>query len=107
MTDLEKLTRRVEQLESRVEIEELTSAYAVACDEHDMDRLGSLFAEDAVMDSPSKLLHANGRDEILAMFVRYSRNMAADTSPVKAPCSCDETSCAPVNKWLLAANVCN
>lgn len=70
MTDLEKLTCRVEQLESRVEIEELTSAYAVACDEHDMERLGSLFAEDATMDSPSKLLVANGRDEILSMFVR-------------------------------------
>jgi ketosteroid isomerase-like protein len=70
MTDLEKLTCRVEQLESRVEIAELTSAYAVACDEHDMDRLASLFAEDATMDSPSKLLAANGRDEILAMFVR-------------------------------------
>jgi ketosteroid isomerase-like protein len=70
MTDLEKLTRRVEQLESRVEIEELTSAYAVACDEHDMDRLACLFAEDATMDSPSKLLVANSRDEILAMFVR-------------------------------------
>ena len=50
MTDLEKLTRRGEQLEARVEIAELTSAYAVACDEHDMERLGSLFAEDAVMD---------------------------------------------------------
>jgi ketosteroid isomerase-like protein len=70
MTDLENLTRRVQQLEARVEIAELTSAYAIACDEHDMERLGSLFAEDAVMDSPSKLLVANGRAEILAMFVR-------------------------------------
>ena len=61
MTDLEKLTRRVEQLESRVEIYELTSAYAVSCDEHDMDRLGSLFAEDAVRDARCKLVHATGR----------------------------------------------
>ena len=70
MTDLESLTRRVEQLESRVHIGELVSAYAVACDEYDIDRLGTQFAPDAVMDSPSKLLQANGRDEILAMYVR-------------------------------------
>ena len=70
MTDLESLTRRVEQLEARVEIAELVSGYAIACDEHDIARLKSQFAEDAVMDSPSKLLQANGREEILAMYVR-------------------------------------
>lgn len=70
MTELESLTRRVEQLEARVAIGELVSGYAVACDEHDMARLASQFAEDAVMDSPSKLLDANGREAILAMFVR-------------------------------------
>jgi hypothetical protein len=70
MTELESLTRRVEQLESRVAIAELVSGYAIACDEHDIERLGTQFAEDAVLDSPSKLLMANGRAEILAMYVR-------------------------------------
>lgn len=70
MTELAALTRRVEQLEARVAISELTSAYAVACDDHDIERLGTLFAEDAVLDSPSKLLEAHGRAEIQAMFVR-------------------------------------
>lgn len=70
MTELESLTRRVEQLEARVQIAELVSGYAIACDEHDIPRLKSQFAENAVMDSPSKLLMANGRDEILAMYVR-------------------------------------
>jgi len=73
MTDIAALARRVERLEARVAISELASAYAVACDEHDIERLGTLFAEDAVMDSPSKLLVANGRAEILAMFVRLFR----------------------------------
>ncbi len=70
MSDLENLTRRVEQLEARVEIAELVSGYAIACDEHDIERLRTQFAEDAVMDSPSKLLMAHGREEILAMYVR-------------------------------------
>ena len=70
MTDLEQLARRVEQLEDRVHIAELCSAYAIACDEHDLARLESLFTPDAVLDSPSKLLHANGRVEIMALYVR-------------------------------------
>jgi ketosteroid isomerase-like protein len=73
MTELESLTRRVEQLEARVQIAELVSAYAIACDEHDIARLRTQFAEDAVMDSPSKLLEARGREQILAMFVRLFR----------------------------------
>jgi ketosteroid isomerase-like protein len=70
MSQLEDLMRRVENLEDRAEISELTSAYAIACDEHDMPRLTSLFAEDATFDSNNKLMVANGRDEIVAMFIR-------------------------------------
>ena len=70
MVNLEDLMRRVSMLEARAEISELVSAYAIACDEHDIDRLKTLFSLDAVLDSPSKLLVANGRDEILAMYVR-------------------------------------
>lgn len=70
MTDLASLARRVEQLEWRHEIAELCSAYAIACDEHDLLRLGALFAPDAELDSPSKLLSAKGREAIVAMYVR-------------------------------------
>ena len=70
MSDLDALLRRVEILEARAEISELASAYAIACDEHDLPRLASLFAEDAVLDSPSKLVVANGREAIRAMFIR-------------------------------------
>lgn len=70
MTDLASLERRIERLEARAEINELASAYAIACDEHDMPRLMSLFAPDATFDSPSKLLVANGIAEIEAMFIR-------------------------------------
>lgn len=73
MTELESLKRRVEQLEARVEIAELVSGYAIACDEHDIERLRTQFAEDAVLDSPSQLLQARGREEILALYVRLFR----------------------------------
>jgi len=70
MNDLQSLIRRVEQLEARAEISELCSAYAIACDEHDMRRLTSLFAPDAELDSPSKLLSAKGRDAIVQNYIK-------------------------------------
>lgn len=70
MNPLEELNRRVTQLEARFEISELVSAYAVACDEHDLPRLRSLFAPDASLDSPSGLLKAQGLEEIMALYVR-------------------------------------
>lgn len=69
-SDLEELRHRVDRLEARAEIGELVSAYAVACDEHDMPRLTSLFTTDARFDSPSGVMAAEGRDAITAMFVR-------------------------------------
>jgi len=73
MSELEELKRRIDRLEARSEISELVTAYAIACDEHDMPRLTSLFTEDAEFDSPSGLLRAKGREEIAAMFVRMFR----------------------------------
>src|SRR4051812_2277275 len=67
------LLRRIEQLEARAAIGELVSAYAVACDEHDMDRLIGLFTAEAVFDSPNGIMHAEGREAIGAMFVRMFR----------------------------------
>jgi uncharacterized protein (TIGR02246 family) len=64
------LRRRVERLEARAEIGELVSAYAVACDEHDMPRLIALFAPDARFTSGAGFMEASGRDAISAMFTR-------------------------------------
>jgi uncharacterized protein (TIGR02246 family) len=64
------LRRRVERLEARAEIDELVSAYAVACDEHDMPRLTALFTQDARFTSGGGLMEAEGREAIAAMFVR-------------------------------------
>ena len=46
MSNLEALEARVDRLESHNKINELATAYAVACDEHDMDKLINLFTED-------------------------------------------------------------
>ncbi|MEZ5649045.1 MAG: nuclear transport factor 2 family protein [Burkholderiaceae bacterium] len=70
MTTLEDLERRVLRLEARNAIGELASAYAVACDEHDIDRIASLFTEDAVFDAPSGFMDAHGRQAIVEMFDR-------------------------------------
>jgi ketosteroid isomerase-like protein len=69
MADINDLARRIDRLEARAAISELVSAYAVACDEHDMPRLTNLFTEDATFDSPSKLMVAQGRSAIAALFV--------------------------------------
>lgn len=70
VSNIEDLKRRVDRLEGRAEISELVSAYAIACDEHDMPRLTGLFTEDAVFDSPSGFMLAQGRTAIAEMFVR-------------------------------------
>ena len=64
------LEERIDRLESRAAITELITAYAVACDTHDIDLLSSLFADDARFDTPSGVMRANGRAEITAMFER-------------------------------------
>lgn len=69
MSELEELRRRIDRLESRAEIAELVTSYAVACDEHDMPRLTGLFSEDARFDSPSGVMKAQGRAAISDMFV--------------------------------------
>jgi uncharacterized protein (TIGR02246 family) len=68
-TELAQLTARVDRIESRQAIAELVTAYAIACDEHDMATLTSLFTEDACFDSPSGAMVARGRDAITAMFI--------------------------------------
>src|SRR5262245_9848119 len=74
MSELEELRRRVDRLESRNEIDELVSAYAIACDEHDVPRLISLFTEDAELDSPSGVIVARGRAAIEQVFIGVFRS---------------------------------
>ncbi len=69
MSELEQLKRSIDRLESRFAISALVTAYAVACDEHDMPRLGGLFTVDAVFDSPSGAMNAHGRAAIEAMYI--------------------------------------
>ena len=69
MSELDELRRRIDRLEARAEIGELATAYALACDEHDMPRLVGLFSEDARFNSPSGLMKACGRKEIYEMFI--------------------------------------
>ena len=69
MADIKELRLRVEKLEARNNISELVSSYAVACDEHDIPRLGKLFTEDAIFGSPSGIMTASGREPIIKMFV--------------------------------------
>ena len=73
MTNTVSLEHRIDRLESRFAIEELVSAYCEACDEHDIARLGALFTEDAIYGSPSGVLRATGRAQIVEMFVRAFR----------------------------------
>jgi uncharacterized protein (TIGR02246 family) len=69
-SDIAQLLERVDRLESRDAIRDLVTAYAVACDEHDMPRLVSLFTEDARFDSANGTMVADGRDAIESMFIQ-------------------------------------
>ena len=69
MDDIQALKRSIDRLESRFAISDLVTAYAIACDEHDMPRLTGLFTNDAVFDSPSGVMVAHGRAAIEVMFI--------------------------------------
>jgi len=69
MTSIEELESRIDRLESRAAIRELVTKYAVACDEHDIPGLRTLFTADAVFKSPSSFMQSSGREEITSMFV--------------------------------------
>ena len=69
MSELGALVARIDRLESRHAISDLITAYAIACDEHDMPRLTSLFTLDAEFNSPSGAMVARGRAAIEAMFI--------------------------------------
>jgi uncharacterized protein (TIGR02246 family) len=73
MTDIAALEARLAKLEARQAISELVTKYAVACDEHDLPALSHLFCQDATFESPSGIMHAQGRDAITDMFVQLLR----------------------------------
>src|SRR3984885_1816346 len=62
----ESLEPRIARLESRAEIGELLTRYALLIDDHDFDALGELFAPDARFGSPGST-HA-GREAIVANY---------------------------------------
>jgi uncharacterized protein (TIGR02246 family) len=68
VTELEQIRYRLDRLESKDAIRELATAYAIACDEHDMSRLTSLFTDDACFDAPNGSMVANGKQAIVTMF---------------------------------------
>ena len=73
MTDIEQILDRLDRLESKDAIRELATSYAIACDEHDMPRLMSLFTDDACFDAPNGAMVANGKAAIEEMFINTFR----------------------------------
>ena len=71
MTDfsLTDLGQQVDRLASKDAIRELVTSYAIACDEHDMDRLMGLFTQDAAFDAPNGAMVADGWQAIYDMFI--------------------------------------
>lgn len=69
MKDLESILHRLDHLESHQSIRALVTAYAIACDEHDISRLADLFSTDAVFCSPNGSMVSTGRDAIREMFI--------------------------------------
>jgi uncharacterized protein (TIGR02246 family) len=69
MSDLAQILNRLDRLESKDAIRALVTAYAIACDEHDIPGLMSLFTADACFDAPNGAMVADGRDAIETMFI--------------------------------------
>ena len=65
---LASLAARLDRLESKDAIRDIVTAYAIACDEHDMPRLMNLFTMDACFDAPNGSMVANGKAAIQTLF---------------------------------------
>ena len=65
---LASLAARLDRLESKDAIRDIVTAYAIACDEHDMPRLMNLFTVDACFDAPNGSMVANGKADIQTLF---------------------------------------
>ena len=70
---LATLESRLDRLESIEAIRQIITAYAIACDEHDMPRLMNLFTDDAAFDAPNGSMVAQGKSAIQDMFINTFR----------------------------------
>ena len=68
MTQDADLLRRIDRIESRFAIAALCTAYARACDDREIDKLGDMFAEDAMFRSYDGSRDTKGRDTIVNMY---------------------------------------
>lgn len=67
-TDLKALAMRIDRIESRMQISELCTTYARACDDRDMELLGSLFTDDCTFESRDGSRFHQGRRAIIDMY---------------------------------------
>jgi len=63
-----QISQRLEWVESRFELLELASSYAVACDDHDIPLLKGLFTEDAEFNMQNGTMALQGREAIVERF---------------------------------------
>ena len=90
MSELDELRTRVDRLESREAIRELVSAYAVACDHHDMPALDDLLPQIACPtlvltgELDRRVLGRGLHDPVLLQALHGCRAGEADVGPVEA-----------------------
>lgn len=65
--DLAALDRRIRLLEDRLELSDLVARYGVCVDDHDLDGLADLYADDAVFDGHA-LGSSQGKEAVLGYF---------------------------------------
>lgn len=68
--DLNAILQRLDALESKEAIRQLSIDYGIANDEHDVERLLALFTDDIAFESPRSNMVANGKDALRDMYVR-------------------------------------
>ncbi len=77
MSELDDIKKRLDRVESRTKIQELCTAYAIACDDRDMKTIADIFTEDCVFRSKDGMMTANGRQSILEMYRGRFRALGA------------------------------
>lgn len=73
---MEDLEHRIQRLEARIELSDLVAKYNVFVDDHDLESLADLYADDAVFDG-----HALGRSEGRDAVMDYFRARYEDYGP--------------------------
>ena len=63
-----ELAARVERLEAEAAIRRLVAAYCFHIDDHDLDAVGALFTDDAVVRSVDGVMNASGRAAIVEQY---------------------------------------